>query len=166
MFIAHYGIKGQRWGIRRYQNDDGTLTPEGRIRYGVQGNERSAKEAKDIQKELNRYRTATKLNPSSYARNKFREKENKLRENAEKRGYKITRETSAKAIAAGAAVTSAALTVGNIALSKISKAAYTTGISETDVLVSANAGLIVGNGVILGVKQVLGNVNRYKVSDD
>lgn len=33
--IAHFGIKKQVWGIRRYQNQDGSLTPEGRERYGV-----------------------------------------------------------------------------------------------------------------------------------
>ena len=33
-FLAHHGIKGQKWGLRRYQNDDGTLTEEGRLRYG------------------------------------------------------------------------------------------------------------------------------------
>ena len=27
--LQHHGIKGQKWGIRRYQNADGTLTPEG-----------------------------------------------------------------------------------------------------------------------------------------
>lgn len=32
--LYHHGIKGQRWGIRRYQNLDGTLTPAGRARYG------------------------------------------------------------------------------------------------------------------------------------
>lgn len=32
--LAHHGIKGQRWGIRRFQNEDGTLTDEGKKRYG------------------------------------------------------------------------------------------------------------------------------------
>ena len=32
--LYHHGIKGQKWGIRRYQNPDGTLTEAGRKRYG------------------------------------------------------------------------------------------------------------------------------------
>lgn len=31
--IKHFGVRGQKWGIRRYQNKDGSLTPEGRDRY-------------------------------------------------------------------------------------------------------------------------------------
>lgn len=31
--LAHHGILGQKWGIRRYQNPDGSLTPEGKLRY-------------------------------------------------------------------------------------------------------------------------------------
>ena len=31
--LEHWGIKGMRWGVRRYQNKDGTLTPAGRKRY-------------------------------------------------------------------------------------------------------------------------------------
>ena len=31
--LYHHGIKGQRWGIRRFQNKDGTLTPAGKKRY-------------------------------------------------------------------------------------------------------------------------------------
>ena len=30
--LCHYGIKGMRWGIRRYQNPDGSLTPTGKRR--------------------------------------------------------------------------------------------------------------------------------------
>lgn len=34
-YLAHHGILGQKWGVRRFQNEDGSLTPEGRKRiYG------------------------------------------------------------------------------------------------------------------------------------
>lgn len=28
--LAHHGIKGMKWGVRRYQNYDGTLTAAGK----------------------------------------------------------------------------------------------------------------------------------------
>lgn len=34
-FLAHHGILGQRWGVRRYQNYDGSLTAAGRKRRGL-----------------------------------------------------------------------------------------------------------------------------------
>ena len=31
--LYHHGIKGQKWGVRRFQNEDGSLTPAGKKRY-------------------------------------------------------------------------------------------------------------------------------------
>lgn len=33
--LLHYQVKGAKWGVRRWQNLDGSLTPEGRIHYGI-----------------------------------------------------------------------------------------------------------------------------------
>ena len=35
--LYHWGIKGMKWGVRRYQNKDGTLTPAGKKRYAEDG---------------------------------------------------------------------------------------------------------------------------------
>lgn len=33
--LIHHGIRGQRWGVRRYQNEDGSLTSVGKKRYSI-----------------------------------------------------------------------------------------------------------------------------------
>lgn len=38
LYLSHHGTKGMRWGIRRYQNSDGSLTPAGKKRYGTKAN--------------------------------------------------------------------------------------------------------------------------------
>lgn len=40
-YLAHHGTKGQRWGVRRFQNSDGSLTAAGKLRYSVDNGERS-----------------------------------------------------------------------------------------------------------------------------
>lgn len=52
--LYHYGVEGQKWGVRRYQNEDGSLTQEGYLHYygksrgnGIVSVSRSAGGAKD-----------------------------------------------------------------------------------------------------------------------
>lgn len=49
-FLAHHGIKGQKWGIRRFQNKDGSLTEAGRKRVSKQ----YAKEAVRVMEAVNK----------------------------------------------------------------------------------------------------------------
>lgn len=44
--LFHYGVKGQKWGVRRYQNEDGTRTKAG-LKLEAQANKRLAK-GKDL----------------------------------------------------------------------------------------------------------------------
>ena len=46
-YLAHHGILGQKWGVRRYQNADGTLTPAGKERYQKQVHDIVAKSSYD-----------------------------------------------------------------------------------------------------------------------
>lgn len=36
--LYHHGVKGQKWGFRRYQNKDGSLTKAGKRKYGTKTN--------------------------------------------------------------------------------------------------------------------------------
>lgn len=44
--LSHHGIKGMRWGVRRYQNKDGSLTSAGRKRY-YEESDKAIKQNKD-----------------------------------------------------------------------------------------------------------------------
>lgn len=59
--IMHHGVKGQRWGVRRYQNADGTLTKAGVARY-AKAQYRQDKEA-----------SSSGNNPRSYAKEKYKQ---------------------------------------------------------------------------------------------
>ena len=78
--LSHSGIKGMRWGRRRYQNPDGSLTPEGKIRYArmeaKEKNKQAIRDAKTqakVKKILGEDKTedqAKKVKPTSDAEQK------------------------------------------------------------------------------------------------
>lgn len=112
-YLAHYGIEGQKHGFRRFQNYDGTLTPAGRLRYGV-GPERADKkysrvrvagmeakyQVKKTASDLKRYRQeAVSANKQRRAKNKierFERKEQRKKEKAEDIARKIAARESKK----------------------------------------------------------------------
>ena len=63
--LYHYGIKNQKWGVRRYQNEDGSYTAEGKIRYGIGSDGKKSKEGKRIyraDKKIDRVASKAKKN--------------------------------------------------------------------------------------------------------
>ena len=59
--LYHYGVKGQKWGIRRYQNPDGSLTDEGLIRYGVDRQGNMSSQGKSLYKQDKKRDKARKI---------------------------------------------------------------------------------------------------------
>ena len=63
--LYHWGIKGQKWGVRRYQNKDGSLTPAGRKKYGSDDNRKVA----EIRKKRISEMTNSELKDTNYRLN-------------------------------------------------------------------------------------------------
>lgn len=56
-YLQHYGVLGMKWGVRRYQNKDGSLTPRGKKRYDkemekLKEEEKILKRKKRVQEKL------------------------------------------------------------------------------------------------------------------
>ena len=60
--LAHYGILGQKWGVRRFQNEDGTLTDAGKKRYGSSLDEVKSNMEKAQKREIELRRRSDDLN--------------------------------------------------------------------------------------------------------
>lgn len=52
--LCHYGIKGQRWGVRRFQDEDGSLTPAGKKRYDDDNDKKRVESPEERKKRIAR----------------------------------------------------------------------------------------------------------------
>lgn len=52
--LYHHGVKGMKWGVRRYRNKDGSLTPAGKRKYSSMSND---KLQKDLYKQVKKARS-------------------------------------------------------------------------------------------------------------
>lgn len=81
--LMHYGVKGQKWGKRRYQNPDGTLTPEGKARY------------KEFKKDIKQYKSLRRHVGATAKNLKFRAKNaSKSKDEFDEASDNYTRELS------------------------------------------------------------------------
>lgn len=50
--LSHHGIKGQKWGVRRFRNKDGSLTPTGKKRYSEGADANAKNRNHDVAKKV------------------------------------------------------------------------------------------------------------------
>lgn len=90
--LKHHGIKGQRWGVRRFENADGTLTPEGKERYRTYA-DKAKKEIGDASRDP---RTSMGVNFAASKKRMFGDKDSKKYRELDKVVNKTSRKLGAK----------------------------------------------------------------------
>lgn len=75
--LKHYGIKGMKWGVRRFQNKDGSLTADGRKRY-------SSEDLKSMQKQVNQGKNVVDGVKKTRAKAAEKQTEKKIRDDLSK----------------------------------------------------------------------------------
>lgn len=65
--LYHHGIKGQKWGERKYQYADGSLTPAGKKRYGTKSNYEKVLKAKGLKAKVKAQKIRDKQNARTEA---------------------------------------------------------------------------------------------------
>ena len=90
--LVHHGIKGMKWGVRRYQNKDGSLTPEGQKRYDEMSDD--AKTAHDLKKKKVSEMSNAELKQLN-ERSRLEQEYSRLNPSAVNRGWKYVTTTVA-----------------------------------------------------------------------
>ncbi len=145
LYLAHHGIKGMRWGVRRFQEEDGSLTPAGRRRYGAEVMNSLRKKAKKSRAERNE-----RIN---YRRREIMKKTYDDKETAQKKAIR----QDARANRAQDALIGASINVGYASAKALMSGRP---ISLMDLAIGAGSGavegMLIGGAGRLAIKKLAG----------
>ena len=106
-YLIHYGIPGQKWGDRRWQNEDGSLTPEGYEHYGY-GSKKggtNGKGVEDIKRKKLGFGFSIKRKEKKAEEDAKKAEEARKTEELTKKGYTIDKYGYANKVKNGVTIT-------------------------------------------------------------
>lgn len=98
-YLEHHGVKGQKWGVRRYQNEDGTLTKAGQRKYSVKTAHKAMKSLNKIDRKRAKLLTKKAISDIKYKKAHNKGKDEKASK------FKERSKMASEAIKAGDALT-------------------------------------------------------------
>ena len=90
-YLIHYGIQGQKWGVRRFQNEDGTWTSEGlerRKQYYTEDGELNSKGVKLYNKAIGKMQKSKEGENYKKVQSDYYKLANKATDKANREAYK------------------------------------------------------------------------------
>ena len=90
-YLMHHGVKGQRWGVRRYQNEDGSLTPKGQKHVAKLANKQDSLNKKAISIQDKNSKLQAKLDKKKASLSKNQGRTDKLYKKAERLDKKMAK---------------------------------------------------------------------------
>lgn len=160
-YLVHYGVPGQKWGDRRWQNPDGSLTPEGRRHYGY--GLRPDTVSKHIKESANDYQYRDSKNLGEKIRNNIKAKslrdEAKIIENPN--AYKNKQRAKA-----GLAIAIPVVIAGTAASRIAANAAYyRTGNNAIANVAGLGASIIVGRASGAIARNVSDTISNKRIKE-
>ena len=165
--LYHFGVMGMKWGVRRYQNPDGTLTAAGRRRYGtdLDINDKSRVNIARIRKgEAYRRLDTAKAKSSSGKKNNYRIAELQGRVKTAKQMEKVMKRTDkGAALAAKGQTINANRTkvLAGVAAANISASMLTRRLNKTLTSLGASGSLRAGHVAAAKAINVVGSMTLH-----
>lgn len=151
-YLMHHGIKGQKWGVRRFQNKDGTRTSLGKSRYVTKGVNQQKPLSKEERKAIRK-----------------KQKEEKLKEQGKKlyeKGHTIeANEQLLRNVKKGAGLVSAlgATYLSQTLIPKLETTSMDHALTSMSTGEKASAAAIVASAAAVSVTQVYTAVQNKKM---
>lgn len=143
--LTHSGVKGMKWGVRNYQNEDGTLTESGKARYNPDGSRKKSKNMsdEDLRRSSNRLQAEQNYDRLSETKGE-RAAKNALRIGASMTGSFL--------LSSGSVLVADAITKKSLSFGKetVAKALIVGGLTSAGALVTglvSSAGGTINNSV-------------------